>query len=81
MLREESKVENPFCIYAVEGVHNRENLKSLLNFFLEVNMFISKTQLFDFWGYFLGCPDRSTSMTFALDTALIVLKKYIKVTI
>lgn len=81
MLREESKVENPFCIYALEGVHNRENLKSLLNFFLEVNMFISKTQPFDFWGYFLGCPDRSTSMTFALDTALIVLKKYIKVTI
>lgn len=81
MLREESKVENPFCIYAVEGVHNRENLKSLLNFFLEVNMLISKTQPFDFWGYFLGCPDRSTSMTFALDTALIVLKKYIKVTI
>ena len=81
MLREESKVENPFCIYAVEGVHNRENLKSLLNFFLEVNMFISKTQPFDFWGYFFGCPDRSTSMTFALDTALIVLKKYIKVTI
>ena len=81
MLREELKVKNPFCIYAVEGVHNRENLKSLLKFFLEVNMFISKTQPFDFWGHFLGCSDRSTSMTFTLDTVLIVLKKYIKVTI